>query len=55
MTCEQWAKSPIASATRQAHWQAHKTNRTEANLVKESALFQRTGNTLRFDTDPHYR
>jgi hypothetical protein len=30
------AKSLIVNATRQAHWQAHKTNRTKANLPKTS-------------------
>ncbi|MFZ2783722.1 MAG: hypothetical protein WAZ36_04935 [Sediminibacterium sp.] len=25
------------------------------SIIKEPALFQRTGNTLRWDTDPHYR
>jgi hypothetical protein len=28
------AKSLITNATRQAHWQAHKTHSTEANLPK---------------------
>ena len=31
----------IANAKRQAHWQAHKTHNTEANLANESALFPR--------------
>ena len=34
MTGRQQAKSLIANAARQAHWQAQKTHSTEANLPK---------------------
>ena len=39
----------------QAHLQGTQSRHTKANLAKEPALCQRTGNTLRVDTDPHYR
>jgi len=32
--------------------QGTQSRHTEANLAKELALCQRTGNTLRWDTDP---
>ena len=42
-------------APSQAHLQGTQSRHTKANLAKEPALCQRTGNTLRCDTDPHYR
>ena len=45
-----WANAPS-----QAHLQGTQSRRTKANLAKEPALCQRTGHTLRCDTDPHYR
>ena len=44
-----------AIAPSQAHLQGTQSRHTKANLAKEPALCQRTGNTLRLDTDPHYR
>ena len=45
----------MGNAPSQAHLQGTQSQRTKANLAKEPALCQRTGNTLRLDTDPHYR
>jgi len=45
----------IANTPSQAHLQGTRSQHTKANLAKEPALCQRTGNTLRMDTDPHYR
>jgi len=42
------------TAPSQAHLQGTQSRHTEANLAKEPALCQRTGNTLRWDTDPNY-
>lgn len=42
-------------APSQAHLQGTQSRHTKANLAKEPALCQRTGNTLRLDTDPHSR
>jgi len=44
-----------ANAPSQAHLQGTQSRHTKANLAKEPALCQRTGNTLRLDTDPHCR
>ena len=44
----------IANAPSQAHCKAHKTQ-TQSQPCKEPALCQRTGNTLRVDTDRHSR
>jgi hypothetical protein len=46
------AKSLIANATRQAHWQAHKTHRIPIESIgtKELAFLLGLGNTLRCDT-----
>jgi len=46
--------SNITDTPSQAHLQGTQSRHTEANLAKEPALCQRTGNTLRLDTDPHY-
>ena len=45
----------IAHPPSQAHLQGTQSRHTKANLTKEPALYQRTGNTLRLDTNPHYR
>jgi len=42
-------------APSQAHLQCTKGRHSEANLAKEPALCQRTGNTLQLDTESHYR
>ena len=52
---ENQAEFLIANAPSQAHLQGTQSRHTKANLAKEPALYQRTGNTLRLDTDPHYR
>jgi len=49
------AKSLIANAPSQAHLQGTQSRHTKANLAKEPALCQHTGNTLQCDTDTHYR
>jgi len=51
----QYSKSLIAKAPSQAHLQGTQCRDTKANLAKEPALCQRTGNTLRLDRDPHCR
>ena len=45
----------VANAPSQAHLQGTQSRHTKANLAKEPALCQRTGNTLRLDTDLHDR
>jgi hypothetical protein len=47
---ELWIADTDSQRTKSGTFARH----TEANLAKEPALCQRTGNTLRFDTDPHY-
>jgi len=47
--------SNITDTPSQAHLQGTQSRHTKANLAKEPALCQRTGNTLRLDTDPHCR
>ena len=49
------AKFLIANAPSQALLQGTQRRHTKANLAKEPVLCQRIGNTLRCDTDPHYR